>query len=261
MSKILTLTSDWNNYDYYTASVKASILSKYHNVNIIDISHKIPAFSIIHAAFILKAAYQHFPINTIHIICVDSEPDINENIVIAYYKSHYFIANDNGCLGIIFDELPDIVVRLETGFSFEGSSFIELNLFSDLAAFILKDGDITNLGKRVGDVKRLTELAPSTTTNTIYGEIIYIDSYQNAITNISKTLFYEHIKDSKFQISIGNTVHTAERIYNSYKQVDRGEIVCIFNTLDLLEIAMRGAKASQFLKLELKTPICINYNL
>ena len=39
MTKIVTLTTDWHNSDYYIGAVKASILSSEPDTTFVDISH------------------------------------------------------------------------------------------------------------------------------------------------------------------------------------------------------------------------------
>ena len=46
---VITLTSDLGTVDYYVSVVKATILRQLENVNIVDISHNIAPFNIIHA--------------------------------------------------------------------------------------------------------------------------------------------------------------------------------------------------------------------
>ena len=46
---IITLTTDLGNTDHYVSAVKANILRQLESVNIIDISHNIPTFNVLHA--------------------------------------------------------------------------------------------------------------------------------------------------------------------------------------------------------------------
>jgi hypothetical protein len=261
VARIITFTTDWNNSDYYIGAVKASIISKLQDVVFVDISHNIESFSISQAAFILKSSFKGFPDGTIHIIGVDSEPDKNGKILIAKYRSQYFICNDNGCTGLIFDEKPEIVALTETGFAFEGSCFTELNLFADIAVYIAKNGDLSELGKIVDDVKRNAGLEAQIEPDMINGEVIYIDSYGNAITNITKEIYDDYVAGTQFEIVLNTNRFKAFEIHTSYKQVESGKIVCIFNSLGLLEIAVREGKANQLLNLNRKAAVRIRYKL
>ncbi len=260
MARIITFTTDWSASDYYIGAVKAAILAKCNNVYFIDISHNIEHFSIFQAAFVLKASYKNFPSGSIHIIGVDSEPDKDGYILVSKFDSQYFISSNNGCTGFIFDNEPELSVLVETGFAFDGASFIELNLFAQIAAFIAKDGDILKLGERTNKIKQKLAQNCQIEPDFINGQVIYIDSYQNAITNISREIFDEYIGDRKFEILINTNRTKVNEIKLSYKEVGSGEIVCIFNSLGLLEIAIREGKAAQLLNLDNKSEIRIRFN-
>jgi len=259
LGRIITFTTDWNNSDYYIGAVKASIIAKVPDIVFVDISHDIESFSVSQAAFVLKSVYKKFPAGTIHIIGVDSEPDINGKILVAKYDSQYFICNDNGCTGLIFEHKPEIVVIIETGFAFDGCCFTELTVFSDIAVYISKNENLKDLGNVVDDVNRYTGLTAQIEPDMINGEVIYIDSYFNAITNITKEIFEENVAGRKFEILLNTNLLKTDKIHPSYKSVDKGELVCIFNSLGLLEIAIREGKASQLLSLNRKSAIRIRF--
>lgn len=261
MANIITLTTDWHNNDYYVGAIKASVLSRTPSSVFVDISHNIDLFSIQQAAFVIKAAYKRFPQGTIHIVGVDSEPVVDGGIVVAEYEGQYFIANNNGILGLVFDKSPERVVVIKIDSEFEGATFPELNIFAEIACYISKKGDILNLGEQVPDVLRFPELLPIIDSDTISGSVIYVDSYFNAITNISRQLFEEYVNNSKFEILFNSNYYKSNKVYNSYKEVKSGDIVCVFNSLDLLEIAIREGKASLLLNLDKKSIIKVKYNL
>ena len=65
--QVVTLTSDWNNYDYYVGALKGKIISLLPNVNIVDLNHNVQSFRLAQAAFILRNAYYNFPSESIHV--------------------------------------------------------------------------------------------------------------------------------------------------------------------------------------------------
>ena len=78
---LITLTSDMGLKDYYVAAMKGAIYSQLPDTKIVDISHNIPPFDILHASFVLKNTFKQFPKNTIHIIGVDAEKSEENNPV------------------------------------------------------------------------------------------------------------------------------------------------------------------------------------
>ena len=115
--QIITLTTDAGLKDYYVASLKATLYSQLPAVVLIDISHEIRPFDSSEAAFQLRSCYKDFPKGTIHIIGVDSEPNlVNTNKEVSvndfvpsypsilFYEEQYFIATDNGFFGAFLGE-------------------------------------------------------------------------------------------------------------------------------------------------------------
>lgn len=260
MAGIITLTTDWKNSDYYVSAVKARVLSKHPDTQFVDISHNIESYSIAQAAFLIRSTYKNFPKGTVHLIAVDSEPEENGQVLIIEQHDQYFIMNNNGAAELIFDDELNSTVLVETGFAFEGASFTAFSIYTDIAVYILKGGDITQLGDTETAYQKAPELLPQLESGMINGEAIYIDSYGNVITNVHKDLFKEMVKDSKFEILLNSNFYKTDKIHNSYKQVKKGDIVCIFNSLGLLEVAIREGNASQLLSLTRNTEIRIKYD-
>jgi len=258
MTKIVTLTTDWHNSDYYIGAVKATILSSAPDTVFVDISHNIEHFNWQQAAFVLGSAINDFPAGTIHIIGVDSEPKGDMKVIVAKYMKQYFICTDNGTLGIIFKDEPELAVAIDVGTGNEDCVFIEKNVFAEIAKFLLRGKDIRQLGEEIEDVTRYTDLAPQTTPRGLLGNIIYIDSYGNAISNISKEIFDNTIGDNDFEILLNTHSYKVTQIYQSYKEVETSEIVCIFNSLGLLEIAINGGSAKNLLGLRQDSQIRID---
>lgn len=259
LGRIVSIISDWHNDDYYTCAVKAEILSKASDLTFIDITHSVESFNHIQAAFILKSVYKKFPSGTIHLFAVNSVPEEGESYVVAKYYDQFFIAANNGSLGLIFDKNPEEVREIKTSTSILSETFPELNIFSKIVFDIHQAGNLTNIGEKATDVVRRPSLLPQIDTNEINAKIIYIDSYKNGITNITKDLFDEHISNKNFEISIENSLTKIKRISSNYKDVESGTILCLFNSLNLLEIAVREGKAAQLLNLSTRTQIRIKF--
>lgn len=262
MAKLVTLTTDWGRGDYYIGAFKAAVLKNVEDVTFIDITHQIKPFSLTQAAFIIKSVIPDFPEGTIHIITVDSEPEANQPIIIAKYCSQYFICTDNGMLGYAFDEKPEYVVKIDCGLDYEGSSFIEKTLFPVLIRFIFEKGDaIKEMGELAEDVRRYTNIVPIVNEKCLIGKVMYVDSYGNAITNIDKDTFQRVAANKEYTIYINSKKYFTNRVYNSYKTVERGEIVTLFNSLNLLEVAIRDGDAANLLRLDDNSEIKVDFSL
>lgn len=257
---IITLTTDLGLKDYYVSTIKGAILSQFPEITIVDISHQILPFDISQAAFILKNSYNSFPKGTIHIMGVNAEADESTILAGAYANGHYFFGADNGIFSLLFDFKPELIVRLNIRQEAGSLTFPLKDVLVKAACHIARGGTLEVIGSIIETVKERTLLKPFGGNNIIRGIITYIDSYQNMITNIDQNLFRETGKGLPFVIDMPynrNSISVISRIYND---VPPGELLALFNSAGLLEIAINKGNASGLLSLKLGDPITINFN-
>jgi S-adenosylmethionine hydrolase len=256
---MITLTSDWNENDYYVASLKGKLLSACPEARIIDINHRVKTFNIAQAAFLVRNSYPHFPDNTIHIIAVNSEPEIDGQILGAKKDKQYFLCADNGILGLLGGKEPELVVRLRRKDPEHPGSFISMSLFAEVACALWEGKALSELGETTEDYDRQTPLRATIEENTITGSVIHIDSYQNAITNISRELFERVGRGKTFTIYVQSKHYTIHRINQRYNETVPGELLAIFNSAGLLEIAIRNGNAAGLLKLNTDSTLRVEF--
>lgn len=253
---IITLTTDWNEDDYYIGSVKGAIISQVPNVKIIDISHKIKPFNILQAAFILRNSFPHFPKNTIHIIGVNTEPEKKQKNLVIYAEGHYFIGTDNGIFSLIFQNHPKHIIELET----KETPFPALDSFVHVASRLAMGDNIESMGKKVNDFQKKVPLRATIDENVITGSIIHIDSYKNAITNISRDLFERIGKNRLFELFVQSNSYKIQKINTTYNETSPGELLALFNSLNLLEVAINKGNAADLLNLSTNSTIRIKFH-
>ena len=252
----ITLISDWQNDDYYISSVKGRILGEIPGAGIVDITHRIQHFSIAQAAFILRSSYRSFPDGTVHIIGVNSEANEKHPYVAVRYRNHFFICADNGIFGLMFEDEPEEIIILNEK---EISSFPELSLFVPAAAHICAGKPLFELGRKTDHLNRPTHLLPAFDNNSINGSVVYIDSYNNIITNITRELFEKVAKGRYFEIYPQSNHYKITRINKRYNETTPGEILALFNSLGLLEIAMNQGNIAELLSLNISSTIRIKF--
>ena len=258
--QIITITSDWNEYDYYLASLKGRLLSHCPGACIIDISHRVKPFHTAQAAFLVRNSYPNFPRGTIHIISVNTEPEDGGQLLAARMADQYFLCADNGMLGLLGGPGPDMVVRLEGLPDQQTGTFISLSLLSDMACRLAKGTPLKELGTPVESYNRQVPLRPTIEGNIITGSVIHVDSYQNAITNISREFFQKVGGGRPFRIYVQSKHYVLEKINTRYNESPPGDILAIFNSIGLLEIAIRKGNAAGLLKLTTSSTVRIEFN-
>ncbi len=255
---IITLTTDWNKSDYYIGAIKGALYSKSDSINVVDITHQIKPFNIFQTAFILKNCYQFYPVGTIHIIGVKTEAYKDQKYVLAECNNQYFIGVDNGLFSLMFKDSDP--VKYFTLHSDIISSFPSLDIFTETAIKLANGEKPEIIGKETENIIRRVPLRATIEDNILTGSVVYIDSFQNAITNISKELFERVGNGKTFKIFVQSNHYVISRINNYYQETSVGEILAIFNSLGLLEIAINGGNAAELLHLDINSSIRIKFN-
>ena len=253
---IITLTSDWNTDDFYSAAVKGRILSRCPAARIVDITNQVPPFNISLAAFQLKYSYKHFPAGSIHIIAVNSEIMQNHPCVVLKADDHFFIGADNGIFGLILDKDPDEIVTIEDQNS---GTFPELTVFADAACQINQTGKLPEYGIKFEKLHNQVPMLPTIEESVINGSVIYIDSYKNVLTNIHIELFQQIGKGRSFEILVQSNHYRIKSLNRKYGDSSPGELLALFNSLGLLEIAINQGNAADLLNLALNSSIRIKF--
>ncbi len=255
---IITLTSDWGQKDHYAGAVKGAILSKMPEVTIVDISHQIPPFEIEQAAFVLKNAWHDFPAGTVHIIGVNTEESDKFGHTVVEKEGHFFIGTDNGLFSLLFDEKPDRIVELNITQDSDFFTFSTRDRFVKAAIHLASGKNIDALGSTRDKLVEKFLLRPVVDDHVIKGHVIYIDQYENIITNISRSLFREIGKNRTFTIVF--RTYSISKLSQSYTDVAPGEILALFDSSGLLEIAMNQGNAAGLLGLDYKDMIRIEFS-
>ena len=91
-ARIVTLMTDFGVEDTYVGVMKGVIAGIAPEARAIDLTHAIPPFAVIQAAFRLKQAYPFLPKGTIHVAVVDPGVGTNRRAVAMESDGHVFIA-------------------------------------------------------------------------------------------------------------------------------------------------------------------------
>lgn len=254
---IVTLTTDWKSNDYYTGAIKGRILSQCPGIQVVDITHQVQSFNITQAAFIVRNCFYNFPNGSIHIITVNSEGGGENHFLAIEYMKHYFIGTDNGMFGLMFSEEPDKIIRLKT--TTDIKSFSSFSVFADAACKLGSGEKPESLGKSTKIYQKRIPIRAAIDKSVITGTVIYIDSFRNAITNITRDLFDRVGQDRPFEIYVQSNHYRITRINTYYHETDPGEILALFNSVGLLEIAINKGNAADLLNLSTHSTIRVKF--
>jgi len=254
--RLITLISDWTTKDYYVGAVKGRILSLCPTATIVDISHDIMKYSYLQASFVLKSCYKYFPKDTIHIIGIIPQNNKEYPFCVCRYEEQFFIGVDNGLFNILFENQPDTIVELPNTFD----SFRELSIMAEAAGKLAAGADLKQLGAPKDDITHLPNYLTMDEDNLISGKVIYIDSYQNCISDITRERFENVGKGRNFTIAVKTNKIQIRQISSTYNEVSFGDYFAIFNSLQLLEIGQYIGQFATFNNIEVNSTIRIKFH-
>ncbi|MEO5569284.1 MAG: SAM-dependent chlorinase/fluorinase [Bacteroidia bacterium] len=243
--QIVTLTTDWGIKDFYVGALKAAILNAYESTAIIDISHFVLPFDLLSGAFIFRNAYQKFPNGTVHIIGIVAQAESDAGMIAVRNKGQYFIGMNDGFFSLVFDDIPEEIISIEPS-SERHTGFDQVAAVSAIA-HLAQGKEFKRLGKPLENYVQKTHLRPVIEDKIIKGTVIYIDSYENVVTNITQKLFERIGSGKKFEINARRNEYIISKLSEKYSDAERGQLLALFNSAGYLEIALNQGNAAGLL--------------
>ena len=243
MSQIITLLSDWRLRDPYVAMLKGEILRILPDAQIVDITHYVNKFDLLQTALLMKTCYSSFPEGTIHLILTNMSLNSTFPPVLLNAHGRHFIGEDNGVFHLMFGQ----------EFALRGKQVAD-NSGAREVLCILKTTEYLQF-------KRMLTLESDHTPENqqIEGQIIYIDAFNNAVTDIPVKMFEEVVGNRPFTATIQSKgVWKITQHYNSYNGSD-GEMYLCNNALGFIEVAAYQSDVAVLADLDLGDKIFIHY--
>jgi len=254
---IVTLLTDSGESDHYVAAIKARIISINPGIRIEDISHKIKPNDIAHAAFVLRAVFREFPKGTVHLVGVDAVGAKGDLPIALQLEDHFFVGADNGLFGLISDKTHQHLISLNS-ITTISTTFPERDIFAPAAVKLASGISLSDLGKPLPVFKKMIDRQVKATKKQITGSVVRVDGFGNLITNIPREAFEILSKEKVYTIQFGG--EKFRRIHTDYHQVEEGECVILFNSLNMLEIGIFKGKASDLLGLAYDSVVTITFD-
>jgi S-adenosylmethionine hydrolase len=240
---IITLTSDIGNQDYLAGAVKGQLLRINSGFQLVDITHQISPFNYPQAAYICRNAIKHFPEFTFHLILVNLFERKPDHLLLAYHQNQYILCADNGLLGMIVEERPDMVISLPCDKNENRNTLYCAGIFGKAIDAIHRGERLTDIGEPDASYLEKNPLKPLLSDNWIEGQIIYIDQFENVVVNITREQFEAQRKGRAFSI-VFKRDEVIEKISETYADVPEGEKLASFNAAGYLEISINKGNAA-----------------
>jgi len=251
-SGLIVFLSDFGLKDHYACVVKGRILKELFQKefltfqpHFLDLTHEIPPQNVKKAALVLKFSYKYFPSGTIFLAIVDPGVGTERKAILVKTKEYLFVGPDNGLFTFIYRENRDFEVYellseklLSPPYS---STFHGRDLFAPAIANLLLGKDpLTFL--RPLEKEKLIVLdfpLPERIEGGYRLSVWDVDHFGNIITNFSK-------EDAKapFEVCVNGKEVPLVKTYGEGRE---GEVIALFGSEGLLEIAIKNASAFSLL--------------
>lgn len=255
---LITLTTDFGLRDGYVGAMKGVLYSRCPQAQVVDLAHLIPAHDVIHGAFALSHATQFFPVGTIHIGVIDPGVGGRRVPMCVECDGQYFVGPDNGLFAICAHQAKQWrayqLTKTEYFCDTVSPTFHGRDIFAPVAAHLANGLRIEALGVPLPQPTRLEFPELTSDDDSIQGEVVYIDSFGNAVTNIHR----ENLPNTKpQQLRIAVDACEIQGLVTTYEDAAAGAPLALISSVELLEIAVRDGSAADTLGLTRGSPVRI----
>lgn len=245
---VITLITDFGTRDWFVGTMKGVIACITPKARVIDLTHDLPPGDIRGGAFALAASCRFFPRGTVHVAVVDPGVGSRRKAIAAKTVSGSFVGPDNGVLSrALAKEKVTAIHALENEAYFlqpVSQTFHGRDVFAPVAAHLSRGVPIQKLGPALKDFVRLEWPEPRRQRGGIEGEVVYIDRFGNAVTNLESRLL-------QYSAGASCEVHAKRRrvcpLKTFYQAVAPKTLVALLGSSGFLEIAANGASAQNLL--------------
>jgi S-adenosylmethionine hydrolase len=253
---VISLTTDFGLADWFVGSMKAVILDICPEASVVDLTHAAPPGDIRAGAFALWAGYSVFARGAIHVAVVDPGVGSDRPAIAVRTDRHTFIGPDNGVLSFaIAREQVREIRRLENDLYFRkpvSQTFHGRDVFAPVAAHLARGVQLSSVGRAVSGHVRLAWPEPKRLAGAWEGEILYVDRFGNAITNLTA----QHLAAlGRPEPRVHVRGHELCGVKRFYQQTAAGQPLAVVGSTGLLEIAIHAGHAAEALGLKPGQPI------
>ena len=239
MQPLITFISDFGLRDAYVAQVKARILTGAPAATIVDITHELPAYSILSGAWLTFTSYAWFPVGTIHLAVVDPGVGTTRDLLAVEKDGHVFVGPDNGIFSFLYTADKVIAVQWRP----EGSiapTFHGRDIFAPVVIKVLQGSPLEKLGVIKKDPLMLDVHKPM---------VVHIDRFGNIITNIP----CPDLQDYRVEIA-GQVIKSFAR---TFTELPPGDLGLICRSASTVEIVAQEQNAAEMIGAWIGMPLSL----
>ena len=265
----IALLTDFGTADWFVGTMKGVIAGIAPKAQVVDLCHDIPPGDIKAAAFALLASYRYFPRGTIFVAVVDPGVGGPREAMLAEAHGCHFIGPDNGVLAYalaggppgtggarqgatIFKpplaEHPGYRIRAIENPEYRlpggGSTFHGRDIFAPAAAHLSLGKTPGSFGKKKETFVELPFPVPYRFKGKVLGEIVHIDRFGNAITNLTPRDL-ESLPEKARKAIVVKARGKGFPLAEFYAQASEGKPLAVAGSCGFLELSVNGGNAAK----------------
>jgi S-adenosyl-L-methionine hydrolase (adenosine-forming) len=257
---LITLTTDFGLSDHYVGTMKGVILSRCPEARIVDISHDLPAFDILSAAYTIDQAAAYFPPGTIHVVVVDPGVGTSRSALLVEAGNQRFIAPDNGVLSLIVERYADARFREITNralfLNSVSATFHGRDVFSAVAGALASGAvESADVGTLLASIQRAPNIAPHRDNDGWRGIVLSVDHFGNVVTNL-KSANFSFIDAAAFRLQINEVI--IDSFYPTFGAAPRSIAFAYFGSSGYIEVGINQGRAASVLRAAPGSPLYLS---
>jgi len=238
MPRLITLLTDFGTADGYVGEMKGVLASLAPQCAVVDIAHDVVPQDVEGARLALARYWRRFPVGTVHLVVVDPGVGSERAALAAASEGRFLVGPDNGVLSpaLLHADARCVSLTIPTGVA---PTFHGRDVFAPAVAQLAHGASLESLGDVVeSPVIRRTPEATRRDDGAVQGEVITVDRFGNAVTNLLA------MRGGQVQVA-GLTL----ALRRTYADAAAGEAIALVGSSGLVEVAVRDGSAATLLGL------------
>ena len=238
MPRLVTLLTDFGTADGYVGEMKGVLATLAPEVTVLDIAHDVTPHDVDGARLALARYWRRFPAGTVHLVVVDPGVGGARRAIALQSEGRLLVGPDNGVLSPALLHAGARCVSLDIPPS-AAPTFHGRDVFAPAAAQLALGASIETLGAELSNPEvRRTPEALRRDDGGVQGEVITVDRFGNAVTNLLA------LRGGEVEVE-GLTLP----VRRTYADSLSGEPTALVGSSGLVEIAVRDGSAAELLGL------------
>jgi S-adenosylmethionine hydrolase len=233
MPRIVTLLTDFGTADGYVGEMKGVLSTLAPSAAVVDVAHDVTPQDVDGARLALARYWRRFPEGTVHVVVIDPGVGSARGALAATSEGRFLVGPDNGVLSpaLLHADARCVSLPVPPG---AAPTFHGRDLFAPAAAQLALGAALESLGREEDEpMIRRTPEATRRPDGGVQGEVITVDRFGNAVTNL--------LAMRGGEVRVGTLALPVRR---TYADAASGEPLALVGSSGLVEIAVRDGNAA-----------------